>query len=43
MARKSVNGISYQALYKPVDTATEHGLMLEMYHSETRWFAVAMK
>ena len=44
MARKKpVNGISYQALHKPVYTATEHGLTLEMFHSETRWIAVAMK
>ena len=35
MARKPDNGISYQALHKPVYTATEHGLMLEMFHSET--------
>ena len=43
MVRKPNNGISYQALHKPVYTTTEHGLMLEMFHSETIWIAVAMK
>ena len=43
MARKPDNGISYQVLLKPVYTDTEHGLTLEMFHSETRWIAVAMK